>query len=139
SSRSPGGAMLTWLEQDLSANTNDWLIAFWHRPPYSFGTHNSDFEFNMVEMRENAVPILEAHGVDLVLNGHSHNYERSYLMDGHYGSSTTLTPSMIKDSGNGQPDGTGPYVKNGLGPTPHQGAVYVVAGSSGWVTLDGGW
>lgn len=31
----------------------------------------------MRDMRENIVPILEAHGVDLVLTGHSHSYERS--------------------------------------------------------------
>ena len=36
-------------------------------------------------MRQNALPILEADGVDLVLTGHSHSYERSFLLDGHYG------------------------------------------------------
>jgi hypothetical protein len=36
-------------------------------------------------MRQYAAPILERYGVDLVLSGHSHNYERSYLLDGHYG------------------------------------------------------
>jgi hypothetical protein len=32
--------------------------------------------------------------VDLVLSGHSHDYERSCLLDGFYGQSTTLTPAM---------------------------------------------
>ncbi len=54
-------------------------------------------------MRANALPILEANGVDLVLNGHSHSYERSKLIGGHYGSSWTLTPAMIKDGGSGRP------------------------------------
>lgn len=139
SSRVAGGPMLTWLEADLTANTNDWLIVFWHRPAYSFGTHNSDTEFEMVQMRQNAMPILEAHGVDLVLYGHSHNYERSYLIDGHYGYSYELAPAMIKDSGSGRPEDTGAYLKAGAGPNPRQGAVHVVAGSSGWVTPDGGW
>ena len=44
------------------------------------------------EMRQNALPILEAYGVDLVLTGHSHSYERSFLIDGHYGASSTLRP-----------------------------------------------
>ena len=139
SDRSPGSPMLTWLEADLAANTNDWLIAFFHRPPYVFGTHNSDLEEQMTSMRENAVPILEAHGVDLVLSGHSHDYERSYLLDGHYGYSYDLLPTMIKDSGSGRPEESGAYLKAGLGPNPHQGAVYAVVGSSGWVTADGGW
>jgi hypothetical protein len=137
---SPGGAMLSWLEQDLAANTNDWLIAFWHSPAYSFGTHDSDNPFDtgghLVQMRENAVPLLEAHGVDLVLCGHSHNYERSYLLDGHYGYSWTLMPTMLKDAGSGRTNDTGAYRKATLGPGPREGAVHVICGSSGWVTPD---
>ena len=41
---------------------------------------------------QNLNPILEEGGVDLVLNGHSHAYERSYLLDGHYGTSATFDP-----------------------------------------------
>lgn len=133
-----GSPMLTWLEEDLSANTQDWLIAYWHCPPYTFGSHNSDNPADtwgvMQEMRENALPILEAHGVDLVLSGHSHQYERSHLLDGHYGFSTTFQPEMIKDSGSGQPGDTGAFRKTGTGPNPHQGTVYVVAAVGGWVT-----
>jgi hypothetical protein len=128
--------MLTWLEQDLAGNTNDWLIAFWHSPPYSKGSHNSDNPFDsagsLVHMRERALPILESYGVDLVLCGHSHSYERSYLLDGHYGYSSSLAPGMIKDAGSGRPGDTGAYRKAGSGPKAHQGTVYVVAGSGGW-------
>jgi hypothetical protein len=112
-----------------------WLIAFWHHPPYTKGSHDSDFEEELVEMRQNAVPILEAYGVDLVLSGHSHCYERSFLIDGHYGVSSTLTPAMKKDGGSGREGDTGPYVKPTEGPGANQGAVYVVAGSSGQATF----
>jgi len=78
--------------------------------------------------------VLEAYGVDLVLSGHSHNYERSYLLNGHYGYSPTLANSMIKDAGNGRTNGTGAYLKTSTGPASNAGAVYVVAGSSGWAT-----
>ena len=142
SSRTPGSPMLTWLEEDLAGNTKDWTIAMWHSPPYTKGSHDSDNLFdnfgNMTDMRANIVPILERYGVDLVLCGHSHNYERSFLMDGHYGFSDSLMPSMIKDSGSGQPSDTGPYFKPGTGPNPNQGTVYVVAGSSGWATFQTG-
>jgi hypothetical protein len=136
--RTTNGVMLSWLREDLAANTNQWLIAYWHHPPYSKGSHDSDWEYELVEMRENAVPILESYGVDLVLCGHSHGYERSFLLDGHYGTSDTLVPEMIKDGGDGRPSGTGPYIKD-PGLSPRQGAVYVVAGSSGqvsWGTYD---
>jgi hypothetical protein len=123
--------MANWLQADLDGNTNQWLIAFWHHPPYSKGSHDSDSEIELIEMRENIVPILEAHGVDLVLCGHSHNYERSYLLHGHYGLSTTLQPSMILDQGSGREQDTGPYIKQTSGPQANQGTVYVVAGCGG--------
>ena len=127
----PGGAMLTWLEEDLAATTQDWIIAYWHHPPYSKGSHNSDSESPLINMRERVLPILEEAGVDLVLSGHSHSYERSFLIDEHYGSSSTLVDSMIIDGGDGRPDGDGAYFKPTLGPAPHEGAVYLVCGSSG--------
>ncbi|HWQ90712.1 MAG TPA: metallophosphoesterase, partial [Clostridia bacterium] len=126
-----GQAMLTWLKRDLEANTQLWTIAFWHHPPYSKGTHDSDLEPPMQQMRELALPLLEAAGVDLVLAGHSHNYERSYLIDGHYGASGTFSETMIKGRRNGKPDKTGPYLKPTRAACPHSGTVYVVAGSSG--------
>jgi hypothetical protein len=128
--RATDGAMLNWLRQDLAANTLPWTIAFWHHPPYSKGSHDSDTEGQMVEMRQNAVPILENAGVDLVLSGHSHSYERSFLLDGHYGQSITLITDNILNGGNGRVDGDGAYTKATYGAASHQGAVYVVAGSS---------
>jgi hypothetical protein len=130
SSRLSNDVMCTWLREDLAANTNEWLIAFWHHPPYSKGSHDSDTEIGLIEMRENAVPILESFGVDLVLCGHSHVYERSFLLRGHYGDSDTLTSSMIVDGGSGREDDTGAYVKQNA----TNGTVYVVAGSSGQIT-----
>ncbi len=134
--RSPGGPMLTWLQRDLAANTKPWVVAFFHHPPYSKGSHNSDAEIELVEMRQNAVPILENFGVDLVLTGHSHAYERSYLIDAHYGVSTTFMESMKKNGGSGRPDGSGAYEKPTYWMAPHEGAVYVVAGVGG--SLAGG-
>jgi hypothetical protein len=131
SDRSATGPMATWLANDLAATTEEWLIAFWHHPPYSKGSHDSDTESQLVEMRQNMLPILEDYGVDLVLTGHSHSYERSFLLDGHYGASGTLAPSMIKDGGSGRPSGTGAYSKPTGGLAGHEGAVYAVAGSSG--------
>ncbi len=136
SDRSVDGAMLSWLEADLTASTARWLVAFWHHPPYSKGSHDSDSEGRLIDMRENALPILEAFGVDLVLAGHSHAYERSALLDFHYGNSASLLSSMILDAGDGDPLGDGSYVKS-IDRLPHEGAVYAVAGSSGQVSGSG--
>ena len=125
SDRSSSGLMANWLRQDLAANTNDWLIAFFHHPPYTKGSHDSDDpfggDFELPQMRQNLVPILESYGVDLVLSGHSHIYERSFLLNGHYGRSTTLTSAMVKDSGSGRPEDTGAYLKPTSGPAANRG------------------
>jgi hypothetical protein len=122
--------MLTWLDADLAATTADWTIAMWHRPPYSRGLfHNSDVEVAEIRMRQFVVPVLESYGVDLILGGHSHNYERSYFIDGHHGLASTFSPAHQIDAGDGDPAGDGPYVKAGVGPLPNSGAVYVVNGS----------
>ena len=102
SSRDAEGDMANWLRADLAATTNRWLIAFFHQPPYTKGSHDSDEEPEPIEMRQNIVPILEAGGVDLVINGHSHSYERSFLLNGHYGFSDSLTSAMILNSGSGR-------------------------------------
>ena len=134
SDRSSTGPMANWLRADLASSTRQWTIAFWHHPPYSKGSHNSDTETELVQMRQTFLPILEEAGVDLVLAGHSHAYERSYLIDGHYGTSSTFTNAMKKDGGSGRPDASGAYTKPTLGPGTHEGAVYAVAGSSGQIS-----
>jgi len=135
--RATNGAMANWLRTDLDATTNRWIVAYWHHPPYSKGSHDSDFETELVEMRENFLPILENGGVDVVLAGHSHSYERSFLLDGHYGTSATLAAGMILNTNSGREDQTGPYLKTAGGPVNHQGAVYAVVGSSGKVPAGG--
>jgi len=131
SDHSTNGAMFTWLADDLVATDKDWIIAYWHHPPYSKGGHDSDSDLWQTEMRERALPILEAYGADLILAGHSHVYERSFLIDGHYGYSWELQPSMVLDSGPGRPNEGGPYRKPAGGLGEHQGTVYTVCGCSG--------
>ncbi len=134
SDRTQGGPMWLWCEDDLSTTQQEWIVVFWHHPPYSKGSHDSDTESNLMEMRANFLPLLDDHGVDVVLGGHSHSYERSFLVNGHHGLSTTLTALMKKDDGDGRAAGTGGYVK----PTgADQGAVYFTAGSSGKISFSG--
>jgi len=129
SDRSANGAMMQWLVTDLQNNSKEWLIAFWHHPPYSKGSHNSDSEIELSNMREIFLPVLESYGVDMVLTGHSHSYERSKLINGHYGLSSTFSNTNVIDAGDGRIDGGGVYVKQPL--VANGGTVYAVAGSSG--------
>ncbi|MFL5346341.1 MAG: metallophosphoesterase [Hyalangium sp.] len=70
-------AQRAWLEQDLAASKADWKIVYFHHPPWSSGAHGSQ-----LVMRHQFGPLFEKYGVDLVLTGHDHNYERSRPMLG---------------------------------------------------------
>ncbi len=61
-----------WLEQDLSSTDRPWKFAFFHRPFYTSGSHSPNEDNRSGPF----VPILEAHGVDVVFCGHNHVYER---------------------------------------------------------------
>jgi uncharacterized protein (TIGR03437 family) len=91
--------MLDWLENDLRQTRQLWKIVYFHVPPYAFGVH--DTEPGMQTVREQIVPILERHGVQLVLNGHEHSYQRSFP------------------------------IRNGAAVAPGQGIVYVTTGGGG--------
>lgn len=132
--RTPDGAMARWLEADLKQTGERgearWLIAFWHHPPYSKGTHNSDTEKPLVEMREHIMPILERHGVDLVLAGHSHIYERSMLIHGAYDTPSTAA-GVVLDDGTGDPRNGGQPYRKSSGLVPANGTVSITTGHGG--------
>ena len=131
SDREPDGDMAEWLREDLAKNTKPWLVAVFHHPPYTRGTHNSDSEYDsrgrMIDMRKNILPILEKAGVDLVVSGHSHMYERSQLIDCAYGSSAEFSDENIVSKG---VEGQHRRYLKPLHNKSHQGAIYAVAGSS---------
>jgi Icc-related predicted phosphoesterase len=121
--------MISWLYADLSNNLQPWVVVYFHYPPYTMGFYDSDHDLTMTSVRSNLIPILEYYNVDLVLSSHSRDYERSHLIKGHYGlSSTFFPPIMVLNSG----IGTSPvyYSKR---QTLNRGTIYVVAGSAGGV------
>lgn len=113
--------MYTWLNNDLAANTQRWTIVYFHHPPYTKGTHNSDNDIELINMRTNIVPLLESYHVDLVLCGHSHINERSYMIKGHYGLANTFTAAMKVSAS------TNTFTKS----PPFDGTVYATCGTSG--------
>jgi hypothetical protein len=140
--RSVGATMYNWALNDIQNTTQQWVVAVWHHPPYSKGFHTSEgldwlgapAEIELIEMRENIVPMLEANGVDLVIAGHSEVYERSYFINGHYGLSASFDFSTHAvgptGDGNGKPSGVlaadGAYSKTTIGDNAGIGTVYSV-------------
>lgn len=129
-----GNPYKDWIEKDIKATDKKFIVAFIHQPPYSKGSHDTDdfYQIFMQNTRENVVPILEKYGVDLVLSGHSHVFERSPLITKHYKKSNTFDPAtMIVDGSDGNPDNGNVYTKYTYGPMKGKGTVYVVCGNSG--------
>ncbi len=86
-----------WLEATLAANTQPWLIVWFHLPPFdAYG--KTDLS---LAVQTNLLPLFERYGVDLVLNGHSHNYQRLavngvlYIVTG--GAGAELNPVTTAD------------------------------------------
>ena len=129
--------MINWLRQDLAANSKPWTIVFWHHPPYSKGSHDSDdlkdSGGRMAWMRENIAPILDKAGVDLVFTGHSHSYERSKFIAHYYGVASEFSERTIVQQGSGDEAKGDAYTKDSLAKGPYSGTVYVCAGNAGTI------
>ncbi|WP_250123175.1 metallophosphoesterase [Chroococcidiopsis sp. CCMEE 29] len=68
---------LVWLEQELSRSNSSWKIVFGHHPVYSSGHYGVSQTFI-----KTLAPLFQKYGVQLYINGHDHNYERTRAMNG---------------------------------------------------------
>jgi hypothetical protein len=131
------GPQALWVKADLAANSKKWTVAYWHHPPYTMGSHNSDTESELVSIRNNFIRILERYGVDMIICGHSHDYERSYLLKDYFGTEASFNlGTHAVSSSSGKYDGSTnscPYTT--VSGQVNHGTVYIVAGSAG---ADGG-
>jgi 3',5'-cyclic AMP phosphodiesterase CpdA len=78
-------AQLEWLAEDLKANPKKCTVAYWHHPRFSSGWHGSDRRL------ASFWGLLYDAGVDLILSGHDHHYERFHPQ----------TPAGVADSARG--------------------------------------
>jgi hypothetical protein len=125
--------MLDWLRTDLASTDKKWKIVFWHQCPYSGQlnfTEEASVQQFCVATRHHFNPILEKYGADLVLTGHDHNYQRSFLINGHYYGKGSFRPEMMIDGGSGRESDGEAYVKYTNGPDAGKGTVYVLEGNS---------
>ena len=121
----PGSPEYNWLDSELSEAENDknidWIIVWMHYPVSSFGWSNIPM------WRENVLPLLEKHRIDLCLAGHRHVYERHLqVKDGiplknESGSSLSAGEGTIfitNGTAGGTPTGLGGKENPGIAFTP---------------------
>jgi 3',5'-cyclic AMP phosphodiesterase CpdA len=86
------GAQKAWLERELAAARRDrdvdWIVVCMHQVAISTAD-----KFNGADLaiREEWLPLFDRYGVDLVVCGHEHHYERSHPIRGRQ-TNATLTP-----------------------------------------------
>ena len=111
-----------WLRKDLAAKSKLCTLAYWHHPRFSSGWHGSDARLDPVWQ------ILYAANVDLVLNGHDHDYERF----------APQTPAGLPDTLRGIPQivaGTGGEELRGFGGNAIRNSEYRIEGRYGVLLL----
>lgn len=101
--------VLAWLDADLAATSQPWKVVCTHHPPKSWFGHTDTGEGMAAEL----IPVLVNRDVDLLLVGHSHNYQRSFPLTGYAAGNVTYDMD---------PDGV--YIKGGQ-------VIEVVAGTGG--------
>ena len=128
-----GSEQLAWLIKDLENTKQRWKIVYFHHAPYTRGTYDSDVWENLKQPRLVVTPVLEKYGVDLVLSGHSHVYERSKPIKGYTGLVADFNPAIhFTQTSSGKYNATAnscPYMF-----TTNQasnGVIYVVNGVGG--------
>lgn len=92
-----GGAQKRWLEAELQRSSTDedidWIVVCMHQTAVSTADHTNGADLGI---RENWLPLFDRYGVDLVMCGHEHHYERSHPIHGIL-PTDTLTPIPVED------------------------------------------
>src|SRR5215475_6298944 len=114
------GQQRAWLERELamasSSGDIDWIIVTMHQVAMS----SAHFNGADLGIRQNWLPLFDKYGVDLVVAGHEHHFERSFPVRGVLSGSTLLTPA---------PQGTDPYLMD-----TSTGTVHMIIGGGGHST-----
>ena len=117
-----GGLQRRWLERELAAARDcenvDWIVVCMHQVAMS----SAHFNGADLGIREQWLPLFDAYGVDLVLAGHEHHFERSFPVRGVLPGSALLTPA---------PHGRAWQEGNTAEMDPTDGTVHLTIGGGG--------
>lgn len=105
-----GTPQYRWLTNDLAASAKPWKLLFFHIPMNTSAAHRFDFagtNYDRLELQRLLLPICRQYGVQLVLTGHDHDFERFAPMDGTHtivtgGGGYALYPVAERDAASAQ-------------------------------------
>jgi len=119
-------AMLEWLKNDLSSSKAEWKMVAFHHP----GFHTSRTHYSDQRMRV-LTPLLEELNVDMVLNGHIHNYQRSVPFTFAPKKDKSGTKYVVRADGSVNGEFKLDKEFDGVTKTNAKGIIYVVSGGGG--------
>jgi predicted phosphodiesterase len=118
--------LVEWLRNDIGNSKADWKIVAYHHP----GFNSSKAHYNQQWMRLLS-PLLEELGVNLVLTGHVHNYQRSVPLKFAPKKDDTGTKYVVSDEGRVDGIFTLDTSFDGIANTKPNGIIYIVTGAGG--------
>src|SRR5581483_4056691 len=89
----PGTPQYQWLESDLRANNQPCTLVYYHQPLWNIGEEPPATNMSSIWA------LLAQHGVDLVVNGHDHTYQRWQPLDGAGNPSPTGVTELVAGTG----------------------------------------
>jgi len=134
--RTMGAARLEFFNDAVEANRDDvdWMVVTFHHPAYCVYRRSAPGFTEKNEIVNNWIPHFESAGIDIVLNGHAHVYNRTHQM---YGNQRQLEQQWIDGSGDVHEGEYGHLYNAVLDP---EGIVYFVfnsASGSGYYNVTG--
>lgn len=125
-------ALQAWVTADLTGTDALWTFVIFHHPPFNVGHEHYDVQHMRV-----MAPLFEAHGVDIVLSGHEHTYQRARPLR-----FSPNGPGRSADLGAKDRRVPGAFTIDrhfdGIGQTRPSGVIYIVTGAGGKHLYDPG-
>ncbi len=119
-------ALVSWIKEDFRKSSADWKIVSYHHPGFSSSIAHYDYQIMRL-----LSPVLEQLGVDLVLTGHVHNYQRSLPLTFDPKKDASGSHYMVTDEGRVDGKFVIDEKYNGSSNTKPKGIIYIVTGSGG--------
>jgi 3D (Asp-Asp-Asp) domain-containing protein len=97
-----GSEQFNFVNKDLAKAATDpaihWIVVYCHKPAYTLPSAEEGMRPSFQELRDTYHPLFDKYNVDLVLQGHDHNYQRSYPIK--YNSINPSTPTVTDTNNN---------------------------------------
>jgi len=118
--------LVQWLAADLQNSKADWKIVSYHHP--GFNSSKAHYDYQQMRLLS---PLLEQLGVDLVLTGHVHNYQRTMPLTFEPKKDSTGTRYVMSPEGRVDGEFKLDQTFDGITNTKPKGIIYVVTGAGG--------